>query len=334
MAAEHTCVMRDSLSEAAAGGIAYLGRPMRRLTAICAVALLLAACAVRPYEPPPGTFPVELGVAPSPLATEFEPPPSPRPSEKADDDEETPEPAPARTDATERAVGLIDVSEQPEADEPGPGDDRPRRRPRSQPEPAEGPNDDADAGAGGQPTGDPSGEPRPRATTAPAPSETATEPAPEYVVVADAADAEQDAGAEVPGYADLTRLVLESTSDQLRVTVAVAADIPQQLADGEVAGIGVDLYHGEDAESGYQLFADGGSDGWRAYLQTPDGFVSFPGSFRMGGNLLVFDVPWASVGGRQGARAGSFADWAQDGEVLMASDTDYAPDEGTVEVAP
>lgn len=110
-------------------------------------------------------------------------------------------------------------------------------------------------------------------------------------------------------YGDLTGFGVVDTGDAARLTVTVAATIPARLADGEVMGVGVDVYRTDDRESDYQVFLDGGSDGWVAYLQTPRGFTRFPGSFSLAGNRLVVTVPWSALGGERDASVAAFVDW-------------------------
>ena len=146
-------------------------------------------------------------------------------------------------------------------------------------------------------------------------------------------DAAGDAGLGARGYGDLINVTFEEVGDTLRAIVDLGASVPTKLAEGEVEGIGVDIYRTADDESDFQLFADGGVEGWRAYLQTPDGFVQYPGDFSLGGSRLVFSVPWSTVGGRTSFRASVFADWSGKGTVLNPSSSDRAPDEGTIAVA-
>jgi hypothetical protein len=160
----------------------------------------------------------------------------------------------------------------------------------------------------------------------------ASPPAP--VLLADVADPARDAGLEAPPYADLTRIRYESVGDRLRVTVEVAGDVPARLQDGEVVGLGIDLYSSGGEESDHQLFADGGSDGWRAFLHTPEGFVAYPGTFGMGGRRLVFEVPWAAVGGRVDQEASVFLDWSRQRLPLNATGNDRAPDRGRTSLRP
>lgn len=123
-----------------------------------------------------------------------------------------------------------------------------------------------------------------------------------------------------PGYADLTAVTLDDDGTSLRVTVALAGTIPGTLGSGEVQGVGVDLYRSSGRESDYQVFLDGGSDGWRGYLQTPKGFVRFPGTVQVVGSELVTVVPWSAVGGREDVRVWTFADWS-DGRGRASADT-------------
>jgi hypothetical protein len=105
--------------------------------------------------------------------------------------------------------------------------------------------------------------------------------------------------------------------------------LPARLAEGEAAGVGVDLYRGATTESDYQLFADGSADGWSAYLQTPKGMTPYPGEFQAGANRLVFQLPWSSLGDLRGAGFRAFADWSKKGLVLNESGQDRAPGAAT-----
>ncbi len=127
---------------------------------------------------------------------------------------------------------------------------------------------------------------------------------------------------------------MRDTGSSLVVSVDMDRDVPARLSRGEVMGLGVDLYRGDAGESDYQLFADGSADGWYAYLQTPQGFVEYPGELRMGGTRIVFDVPWHSVGQTGHGRFRAFADWSMSNGVPRPASEDFAPDGGTAEFRP
>ena len=113
-----------------------------------------------------------------------------------------------------------------------------------------------------------------------------------------------------PGYADLAAVAFAEREDLLGVSVTMGSVVPGALADREVQGVGIDLFRSSSDESDDQLFLDGGHHGWRAFLQTPDGFVDFPGTFAVEGRTLHVVVPWHSVGGREDAEVSVFVDWA------------------------
>ena len=186
-----------------------------------------------------------------------------------------------------------------------------------------------------QPTTNPStsqGAPSASPTASSIPSQTSPTA---FRVRARVTDATGDGGLQAPDYADLVRIVIESDGRDARVTIDAAATFPDPPASGEVIGIGVDLYKDAEAtESDYQLFADGGDDGWFAYLQTPQGFVEYPGSFRLGGGRLVFQVPLASIGGLSAKAADCFLDWSQAGTVVNAAASDRAPNTGRAPIEP
>lgn len=146
------------------------------------------------------------------------------------------------------------------------------------------------------------------------------------------ADSRSDAGLGVPAYADLRTVTMASNGADLRVTVSVDGTLPQRVQSNEVMGIGVDLYpQRSQRESDYQLFVDGEPEGWFAYLQTPRGFVRYPGTFALGGNRLVFTVPLSSVGSPAAGRFSAFVDWTRKTDNLTGnkSSNDYAPVLGT-----
>jgi hypothetical protein len=142
-------------------------------------------------------------------------------------------------------------------------------------------------------------------------------------------DPSGDAGLGAPAYADGRLLSVEDLGERVRVTVQVSATVPAKLKTEEVIGIGVDFFRSGGTESDYQLFADGGSDGWRAFLETPDGFVRYPGSFRLGGDSVQFEVAWADLGGPPKGSISAFVDWGEPKVAgLITRTEDLLPDGG------
>ena len=165
--------------------------------------------------------------------------------------------------------------------------------------------------------------------TAPAPAAAAA-----FVELAALDDRPGDASGDAPAYADVDRVVIDSNGATARVSLVFAGNLPPVLADGEVQGIGVDFYRSGGRESDFQLFADGGYKGWRAFLHGPEGVVPFQGTFRVGGNVMVFEVPWASVGGTDPADVTVFSDWSQERALINAVGNDRAPNSGKMTVRP
>lgn len=161
----------------------------------------------------------------------------------------------------------------------------------------------------------------------PATTTTTSRPFRQLTAVTDRAG---DAGLQARPYGDLTVLRLEDDGTRARFTVQMAGNLPTVPAEGEVVGIGVDLFRSDDKDSDYQLFAIGNADGWRAGLQESSDWVDYPGTFELGGNTLVFTVPWSSIGGRRGGKVSVFADWSQPRVAVVAdASEDHAPDRGT-----
>lgn len=189
-----------------------------------------------------------------------------------------------------------------------------------EPPSADVPNDD------GATTSTSTSFPESTSSTSAAPTTTASEPTSARLDPLRFSDPSGDADPG-PGYADADLLAFDDLGDELRVTVSVVGDVPSTLADSEVMGIGVDFSRSDEAESDYQLFADGGSDGWRAFLQTPEGFVQYPGQFAVGGDLVQFTIPWTSVGGRQTWLLSGFVDWGRPNALgLVERSSDLVPD--------
>ena len=134
-----------------------------------------------------------------------------------------------------------------------------------------------------------------------------------------------------PSYADLTGVAVDENGSRVRFTVTVAGRLPASLPNGEVEGIGLDLFRSGRTESDYQLFLDCGNT-WRAFLQTPKGFVAFPGTMTVGDRTLTVEVPWSSIGGRGSFGLGLFADWSREGGLVNDSSQDSAPDSGSTQV--
>ena len=113
-----------------------------------------------------------------------------------------------------------------------------------------------------------------------------------------------------PRYADLTAVDLGEDDGMLEASVTLGSVVPGALADREVERVGIDLFRSRSDESDYQVLLDGGRHGWRAFLQTPSGFVRFPGSFSLSGRTFRVAVPWDAVGGRENAEFSVFVDWS------------------------
>lgn len=162
--------------------------------------------------------------------------------------------------------------------------------------------------------------------------------APPYrsVVVLD--DRTGDQGLQGPSYGDLLRVEVADDGHDARVTVVLAGTLPVRAAARESIGVGVDFFSSATQRSSdYQLFADGEPDGWFAYLDTPRGFVRYPGTFAVGGTRIVFTVPWSALGGRSRGYVSAFADWTQGGQAATlggnAASNDRAPAIGSTAYA-
>jgi len=144
----------------------------------------------------------------------------------------------------------------------------------------------------------------------------------------DRTDPRNDVGVSAPPYSDAVDLHIDGGGVTVRVTTTFAADIPVSLAKGETMGLGIDLGPPGAKDGTYQLFADGGERGWFAYLDTPHGFVRYPGTFDVSGRTIVFRVPWSAVGGLRHGSVSAFCDWSKRGIALGMASEDNVPDKG------
>lgn len=145
-------------------------------------------------------------------------------------------------------------------------------------------------------------------------------------------DRSGDHGVGAPPRADAIALIFESSDEFVRVTAQLSGQPPAALAEGEIAGIGVDVFEDPAAiESEYQLYALGESTGWTAYLETPGGKVPYPGTLTLGENRLVWELPWSAIGGKRALFVSAFSDWS-DGNGTFGED--FLPDLGKVRLQP
>lgn len=140
-------------------------------------------------------------------------------------------------------------------------------------------------------------------------------------------DRRGDAGAATAAYADILSITIEDDGTYARVTVRAAGTFPSAMPADETMGVGVEFYRTRlQNESDYQLFADGQPDGWFAYLHTPKGFVRYPGTFGLGGDRLVFTVPWSALGSPAGGTFAGFVDWTRRATPQNVAGEDRAPE--------
>ena len=211
-----------------------------------------------------------------------------------------------RPDEQEGAPGTAELERRPGPD----GDAAGRPGPRSS-------KADGSSGPSGAQSA-PQAPPPPSGSSGEHPS---TRDWPVLVRVDDAADDHGDG----PGYADLREVELRESGGRLAVSVKVGEVVPGRLVAREVQGVGIDVFRSRSDESDYQVFLDGGVDGWRAFLQTPHGFVDFPGTFAVTGPTLEVVMPWSALGGRSGGEVSVFADWSSGVGRLSTDGTRRAP---------
>ena len=241
------------------------------------LALLMLGCAQPESVPHPGPDP-ELGVAP----TVIEPEPSRAASPTA---VAVAPPAPAASRTPESSSSNEPAAS---ADPSGPGGAA-----VASPQPSPSAAEPAPRGSESSPG--PAGE-----------GDAAPNPIPLLAV----ADAPGDHGPRGPDWSDLRSVELVEVGNDVRVTLRFEGELPAAPPEGEVPLIGVDI-----GEEGYQLFVEGGGQSWAAYLDTPEGFAEYPGSFQLVGSALVLQVPFSAVGSPTRAQVRAFVEWSRDSGV-------------------
>lgn len=181
-------------------------------------------------------------------------------------------------------------------------------------------------GASSSPVGAPGGSATSRPSSVPGGQPGTPARGAPYRPVTSLDDRQGDAGTGTPGYGDLASVTIEDNGANARVTVRLHGTLPATVPAEETMGIGVDFYRSAlQNESDYQLFADGQPDGWFAYLHTPKGFVRYQGTFGIGGDRLVFTVPWSALGSPTGGNFSAFADWTRRATPVNRAGEDRAP---------
>jgi hypothetical protein len=201
------------------------------------------------------------------------------------------------------------------------------------PPPGASPEEKEDEEEGGRATSSPGGSSAPGGDITPDQAPTSRPKPPAWTLSGRALDG-PDVPSSGPTYTDLEWATVERRAGRARVTVKLEYPVPRRLQEGEVMGIGVDFFRSGGSESDYQLFADGSSDGWFAYLHTPGGLVRYPGRFRVGSGAIVFELPWRSLGGPRPGRFSAFLDWSQQAPVRSRSASDRVPNTGRATLDP
>lgn len=147
-------------------------------------------------------------------------------------------------------------------------------------------------------------------------------PPPARVVVLGVPDAGGDHGLEGPAWVDLVSLEFVDVGNDLEVTLRFAAELPSAPPEGEVPLIGVDILEQENGESAYQLFVDGGGQEWGAHLQTPQGFVPFPGTFVIGGRAMTLTLPWNALGSPTRGPVRAYVEWSRESLLINPQSRD------------
>ncbi|HVF12419.1 MAG TPA: hypothetical protein VNA87_04965 [Actinomycetota bacterium] len=140
------------------------------------------------------------------------------------------------------------------------------------------------------------------------------------LVVIDDAHADHGSG---PAYADIRKLVLQDLGTSARLILEFGEDLPPKIPEQEVMGVGVDFFFTGASESDYQVFLDGGPNGWFAHFQTPQGYAQFPGTLTLGGNRAIVELDWGALGGASSGTISNFVDWSKEGLIINEVSRDF-----------
>lgn len=129
-----------------------------------------------------------------------------------------------------------------------------------------------------------------------------------------------------PDYAEATEATIAGLGDQLRMTLTLNGEVPQQMPDDKTfMVINFNLQRNDD--DGYAFGGQASNEGWRAYAggnnktQTKSG-SKFPGTFIIDGSQIVMTVPWSYLDGPQPFKWTATSSWVQS----VAQTTHYSFD--------
>lgn len=132
---------------------------------------------------------------------------------------------------------------------------------------------------------------------------------------------------QVPAWVDLTGGMLVDSGPALKAMASFAAALPARMPDNRtVATNGIQLLLPKDKKA--YLYAEGGPQGWKAYLVRNKTSALPPGAFSLNGTEMHWSVPWAELGNPTRIDWGLHLSWTRTTLLKVDYAFDSAPDSG------
>ncbi|MEA2497788.1 MAG: hypothetical protein QOH26_193, partial [Actinomycetota bacterium] len=109
--------------------------------------------------------------------------------------------------------------------------------------------------------------------------------------------------------------------DEVKLTLTLAADVPDAMPDGNTFMAVGFRFDGKGDDEPY-VYADADDGGW---VPGTSGADTYPGTFSVEGRKITFVVPWAALGGAQKFKWYANDSWVQSGLVTTSYAFDEAP---------
>jgi hypothetical protein len=134
------------------------------------------------------------------------------------------------------------------------------------------------------------------------------------------ADSDAETHGDVPAYTEITRASVEGRGNSVRLTLTLAAFVPDAMPDGDTFfNVGF-RFKGKGHEERY-VSADADQNGWHPSVRGSD----YPGSFSVSGATIVFELPWSAIGGPSRFKWYADDSWVHSGLVTTSYSFDEAP---------
>ena len=99
-----------------------------------------------------------------------------------------------------------------------------------------------------------------------------------------------------PRYTEVAEARIEGLGKRVRLTISYAAAVPERVGKEQYMVVAFGITGQKEGE-GHGIGAVANEKGWEPYAGAKGENEKFPGSFRISGNEIVFEVPWSYING-------------------------------------